>query len=149
MRKCDHSVFYRQSAADTILLVVYVDDIVITGSDYTRISSLKSFPHTRFRTEDLGQLRYFLGVEVNRSKKGIFLCQRKYSLDLLVDTEKLAAKPCSTPMVPNVHFMKDDSDPFDDLEKYRRLVGKLNCLIVTRSNIAFAVSVVSYVCAYD
>jgi len=143
MSKCDHSVFYRQSIVGTILLVVYVDDIVITGSDYARISSLKSFLHTRFHTKDLGQLKYFLGIEVNRNKKGILLSQRKYILDLLADTGKLAAKPCSTPMVPNVQLMKDDGDLFDDPERYRRLVGKLNYLSVTRPDIAFAVSVVS------
>ncbi|XP_015163734.1 uncharacterized mitochondrial protein AtMg00810-like [Solanum tuberosum] len=143
MSKCDHSVFYRKSTFGSILLLMYVDDIVITGSDYAGISSLKSFLHTRFQMKDLGPLRYFLGVEVNRNKKGIFLSQRKYILDLLADTAKLGAKPCSTPMVPNVYLMTDDSDPFDDPEKYRRLVGKLNYLTVTRPDIAFAVSVVS------
>uniref|UniRef100_A0A1S3ZHA5 Uncharacterized mitochondrial protein AtMg00810-like n=1 Tax=Nicotiana tabacum TaxID=4097 RepID=A0A1S3ZHA5_TOBAC len=138
MSKCDHLVFYRKSVADTILLVVYVDDIVIIGSDYAGISSLKSFLHTRFHTKDLGQLKYFLGVEVNRSKKGILLSQRKYILDLLAETGKLTAKPCSTPMVPNVYLMKDGGDPFDDPERYRRLVGKLNYLIVTRPDITFA-----------
>ena len=62
MSKCDHSVFHRHSIAGTILLIVYVDDIVIIGSDYTGISSLKSFLHTIFHTKDLGQLKYFLGV---------------------------------------------------------------------------------------
>ncbi|XP_015169036.1 uncharacterized mitochondrial protein AtMg00810-like [Solanum tuberosum] len=135
MSKCDHSVFYRQSTFGSILLVVHVDEIVITGSDYAGISSLKYFLHNKFQMKDLAPLRYFLGVEVNRRERGIL----KYILDLFADTGKLGAKPYSTLMVPNVHLMTDDDDP----EKYRRLVGKLNYLIVTRPNISFAVSVVS------
>lgn len=157
MLKCksDHSVFYKQSAAGVILLVVYVDDIVITGSDSVGISSLKSFLHTQFHTKDLGMLKYFLGVEVTRSKKGIFLSQRKYVLDLLSETGKLGAKPSSTPMIPNVQLTpyltpmtpnmqrtKED-ELFEDPEKYRRLVGKLNYLTVTRPDIAYSVSIVS------
>ncbi|KAK3027217.1 hypothetical protein RJ639_040806 [Escallonia herrerae] len=141
--KCDHSVFYRKSNAGVILLVVYVDDIVITGDDCTGITSLKEFLQTKFHTKDLGQLTYFLGIEVTRSKKGIFLSQRKYVLDLLVETRKAGAKPCNTPMNPSVHLTKDDGDCLDDPEKYRRLVGKLNYLTVTRPDIAYAVSTVS------
>ncbi len=141
--QCDHSVFYRQSDVGVILLVVYVDDIIITGDDSVGISSLKSFLHTKFNTKDLDQLKYFLGIEVSRSNKGIFLSQRKYVLDLLEETGKLGAKPCSSPMIPNVQLTKDDGDPLDDPEKYRRLVGKLNYLTVTRPDITFAVSVVS------
>ena len=81
--KFDHSVFYRNSSSGIILLVEYVDDIVITGSDSTGISSLKSFLHGQFHTKDLGMLRYFLGVEVMWSK----LSQRKYVLDLLLRLE--------------------------------------------------------------
>ena len=72
--------------------MVYVDDIVFTRSDSTGISSLKSFLHGQFHTKDLGMLRYFLGVEVMRSKHGIFLSQRKYVLDLLSETENFGAK---------------------------------------------------------
>ncbi|RVW98450.1 Retrovirus-related Pol polyprotein from transposon RE1 [Vitis vinifera] len=79
----DHSVFYKKSAAGIILLVVYVDDIVITGNDHAGISDLKTFMHSKFHTKDLGELKYFLGIEVSRSKKGMFLSQRKYVLDLL------------------------------------------------------------------
>ena len=74
--KSDHFVFYRNSNSGIILLVVYLDDIVITMSDSTGISSLKSFLHGQFHTKDLGMLRYFLGVEVMWSKHGIFLSPR-------------------------------------------------------------------------
>ena len=74
-RKFDHSVFYINSSSGIILLVVYVDDIVITRNDSKGISSLKSFLHSQFHTKDLGMLKYFLGVEVLRSKQGISLSQ--------------------------------------------------------------------------
>ena len=71
--KSDHFVFYKNSSSGIILLVVYVDDIVITRNDSKGILSLKSFSHSQFHTKDLGILKYFLGVEVMRSKQGILL----------------------------------------------------------------------------
>ena len=82
-------------------------------------------------------------MEVTRSKKGIFLSQRKYVLNLLEETRKLEAKPCSAPMTLNLPLAKDDGELFEDPEKYRRLVRKLNYLTVTRLDIAYFVSVVS------
>ena len=95
---------------------MYVDDIVITGKDITCISSLKSFLHGQFYTKDLGILKYFLGVEVMRSKRGIFLSQRKYVLDLLSETGKLAAKPCHSPMEQSLYRTRED-DLFEDPER--------------------------------
>ena len=89
--KSDHSVFYKNFNSGIILLVVYVDDIVITGSDSRGILSLKSFLHSKFHTKDLGMLKYFLGVEVMRSKQGILLSQRKV-LDLLSETTEIRCK---------------------------------------------------------
>ena len=80
--KSDHFVFYRNSSSEIIMLIVQVDDIVITRSDSKGISSLKFFLHNQFHTKDLGMLRYFLSIEVMRSKHGIFLPQRKYVLDV-------------------------------------------------------------------
>ena len=140
--KSDHSVFYRNSSSGIILLVVYVDDIVITESDSTGISSLKSFLHGQFHTKDLGMLRYFLGVKVMRSKHEIFLSQRSYVLDLLSETRKLGAKSCSSSMALGVHLTRE-GELFEDPERYRRLDGKLNYLTVTRPDIAHSVSVIS------
>ena len=121
---------------------MYIDDVVITGNDMASISSLKSFLHGQFHTKDLGMLKYFLGVEVMRSKREIFLSQRKYVLDLLSKTEKLAAKPCHSPMAQSLHLTRED-ELFKDLERHRRLVEKLNYLTLTCPDIAYSVSVVS------
>ena len=134
--KSYHSVFYKNSSSGIILLVVYVDDIVITRSDSKGILSLKSFLHNQFHTKDLGMLKYFLGVDAMRSKQGIMLSQQRYVLDLLSKTGKLGAKPCSTPMTPNVLITKE-GDLFEDPERYKRLVEKLNYLIVTHPDIAY------------
>ena len=124
------------------MLVVYADDIVITGSDYKGISYLKFFLYSQFHTKDLGMLRYFLGIEVMRSKRGIFFSQRKYVFYLLSKTGKLGVKPCSFPMAPGVYLTRE-GETFEDPERYRRLVRKLNYLTVTCPDIAYSVSVVS------
>ena len=140
--KSDHSVFYKDSSFGIILLVVYVDDIVITRSDSKGILYLKLFFHCQFHTKDLGMLKYFLGDEVMRSKQRILLSQQKYMLDLLSEIGKLGVKPYSIPMTPNVQITKE-GDLFEDPERYRRLVGKLNYFTITRPNIAYLVSVLS------
>ena len=140
--KFDHSVFYKNSQTGIFFLVVYVDDIVVTRNDMASISSLKSFLHGQFHTKDLGMLKYFLGGKVMRSKRRIFLSQKKYVLDLLSETEKLVVKPCHSPIAQRLHLTRE-GEMFEDPERYRRLVGKLNCLIITRPDIAYSVSVVS------
>ena len=87
-------------------------------------------------------LRYFLGIEVMRSKHGILFSQKKYVFDLLSENGKLGVKPCSSPMVPSVHLTRE-GETFEDPERYRKLVGKLNYLTVIRPDIAHSISVVS------
>ncbi|RVW60070.1 Retrovirus-related Pol polyprotein from transposon RE2 [Vitis vinifera] len=93
----DHSVFYHHnSLGQCIYLVVYVDDIVITGSDQDGIQKLKQHLFTHFQTKDLGKLKYFLGIEIAQSSSGVVLSQRKYALDILEETGMLDCKPRHT-----------------------------------------------------
>ena len=71
------------------------------------ISSLKSFLHSQFHTKDLGMLKYFLGIEVMRSKRGIFLSQRKYVLDLLSKIGKLAKKSHIVPLWHKAYIIQE------------------------------------------
>ncbi|RVX02060.1 Retrovirus-related Pol polyprotein from transposon RE1 [Vitis vinifera] len=140
----DHSVFYHHnSSGQCIYLVVYVDDIVITGSDQNGIQNLKQHLFTHFQTKDLGKLKYFLGIEIAQSSSGVVLSQRKYALDILEETGMLDCKPIDTPMDPNVKLIPGQGEPLRDPGRYRRLVGKLNYLTITRPDISFPVSVVS------
>ncbi|RVW32163.1 Retrovirus-related Pol polyprotein from transposon RE1 [Vitis vinifera] len=94
-------------------------------------------------TKDLGKLKYFLGIEIAQSSSGVVLSQRKYALDILEETGMLDCKPIDTPMDPNVKLVPGQGEPLGDPGRYRRLVGKLNYLTITRPDISFPVSVVS------
>lgn len=82
--QADHTLFIKHQGKKITTLIVYVDDIVITGNDDVEISSLKKKLSNEFKIKDLGSRRYFLGIEVARLKQGVFLSQRKYVLDLLL-----------------------------------------------------------------
>ncbi|RVW61630.1 Retrovirus-related Pol polyprotein from transposon RE1 [Vitis vinifera] len=138
----DHSVFYHHnSLGQCIYLVVYVDDIVITGSDQDGIQKTKATSFTHFQTKDLGKLKYFLGIEIAQSSSGVVLSQRKYALDILEETGMLDCKPVDTPMDPNVKLVPGQGEPLGDPGRYRRLVGKLNYLTITRPDISFPAKV--------
>ena len=140
----DHLVFYHHnSSGQCIYLVVYVDDIVITGSDQDGIQKLKQYLFTHFQTKDLGKLKYFLGIEMTQSSFGVVLSQRKYALDILEEICMLDCKLVDTPMDPNVKLVPGHGEFLGDLGRNRRLVGKLNYLTITRPDISYLVSVVS------
>ncbi|MFV0960754.1 reverse transcriptase domain-containing protein, partial [Klebsiella pneumoniae] len=77
----DHSLFMYKDDSGTTWVLIYVDDIIITGSDEAHITLVKSLLMTKFKMKDLGPLRYFLGVEVDRQHEALILSQHKYTLD--------------------------------------------------------------------
>jgi len=141
--RADYSMFLFTRASHITILLVYVDDIVIIGDDALVISLLKKYLCNRFNIKDLGSLKYFLGIEVTRSKAGIFLNQRKYALEILQDTGLLASKPVTTPLDYNHTLVADHGEVLSDPTSYRRLVGRLLYLTVTRPDITYAVNLLS------
>ncbi len=142
--QADDSMFYKHSKEGKVaVLIVYVDDIVLTGNDHTELTRIKKLLAKDFEVKDLGILKYFLGMEFARSKEGLVVSQRKYVLDLLEETGLLGCKPAETPMESNLKLQPKSSGKHVDKERYQRLVGKLIYLSHTRPDIAFAVSVVS------
>jgi hypothetical protein len=138
----DHTVFFRRHGVHITMLAVYVDDMIITGDDEGEIASLKKRLSKEFEVKDLGQLRYFLGIEIARGAEGIVLSQRKYVLDLLTETGMLGCKPAVAPIDQKSKLSAEAGEPVDK-ERYQRLVGRLIYLSHTRPDISFAVSVVS------
>jgi len=133
------TLFIRQSQGKIIALIIYVDDMIVTGNDYDSMKYLAS----EFEMRKLRDLKYFLGIEVARSKHGIFLSQRKYILDLLYETGMLGCKPVNTPIEQNHKYFLCSSVAYTDKGRYQRLVGKLIYLSHTRPDIAYVVNVVS------
>jgi hypothetical protein len=126
-----------------IALLVYVDDIIVASDNSAEVSKFIQLLNDRFKLKDLGQLKYFLGLEIARSELGISVSQRKYALEVLEDTGMLASKPVQFPMEPNMKFSKDSGQILDDPTAYRRLVGRLLYLTISRPDISFAVQVLS------
>ncbi|KAL0361793.1 UNVERIFIED_CONTAM: Retrovirus-related Pol polyprotein from transposon RE2 [Sesamum radiatum] len=140
--QADHSVFVQTTGSGMVILAVYVDDI-LTGSDAVGIEEAKTYLRKHFVTKALGRPRYFLEIEIAHSKHGVSLSKRKYACDLLQEASLLGTKPVDTSMDSKPDFWNDDGNYLEDKTKYRRLVGKLIYLTVTRPDISFAVSLVS------
>ncbi|RVW51507.1 Retrovirus-related Pol polyprotein from transposon RE2 [Vitis vinifera] len=112
--KYDTSLFLRKSDMGIVVLLVYVDDIVITGSDSALLSQLKTHLSESFHMKDLGSLTYFLGLEVHHSPSGISLNQHKYASDLVATAGLQGATSVDTPMELNVKLRKEEGDLLAD-----------------------------------
>ena len=126
-----------------LLLLVYVDDILITGESQEDVQQVITDLHQHFSLKTLGTVNYFLGFEVNRFSSGLHPSQSKYAKDLLQKTNMAEAKPCSTPMCLNNKLSLTDSEPFAHPALYRSTIGALQYMTLTRSDLAFLVNKLS------
>lgn len=134
----DPSLFVLHTGSDTVLLLLYVDDIVLTGSSTQLLTTLIELLSLHFHMKDLGHLHYFLGIEVKRSPYDLFLCQTKYAIDLLTRAHMTSCKPVSTPLPLRSITMTDDTILLSNPLEYRSLVGGLQYLTITRPDLAYA-----------
>nr|XP_028962214.1 uncharacterized protein LOC108173874 [Malus domestica] len=125
-----------------LAMLIYVDDLIITGDNVNEINALKCSLHQQFAIKDLGVLKYFLSIEMATSSKGLFLNQRKYVVDLLNEAHMLECKPDRTPLVSKLQ-LDAKGEPLSNPGVYQRMVGKLIYLTITRPDIAYSVSLVS------
>lgn len=133
----------KYSRGKVSILIVYVNDIILTGDDREEIGVLNEKLTREFEVNDLGVMKYCMWMEIARSKEGIVVSQRKYILDLLTKAGMKACKQVYTQANPNqkLGYIKE-SIPVNK-SQYQRLVGMLIYLSHTRPAIVFALSMVS------
>lgn len=137
--RADSSLFIYHSPHGVIYLLLYVDDMVTTGSNSSMLHSLIDRLAKEFSMKDLGDLHYFLGIEVVRNDKGLFLSQAKYALDLLTQAKMVDCKPISTPFLVGSH-LTDSGTSYSDATQFRSLAGALQYLTLTRLDLSYSVS---------
>ncbi len=118
-------------------MIVYVDDVLLTSNDNEEIQRLKKHLASKFEIKDLGNLKYFLGIKVARSRH---CSSSNGNMFMLKETGMLGCKIADNPIEPNKKFKESDGSSLVDKGRYQQLVGRLIYLSYTRLDIAYAVS---------
>ncbi|KAI9160575.1 hypothetical protein LWI28_009567 [Acer negundo] len=139
----DTSLFVLNTCGNILYLLIYVDDIILTGNNSAHMDRFVDILAQRFSLKDLGPLSYFLGVEVIPQKHGVLLSQRRYILDLLTHTNMIDAKPVQTPLPTSPPITLRSGTILDDPTNFRTVVGSLQYLSLTRPDFSFAINKLS------
>ncbi|KAK3040437.1 hypothetical protein RJ639_028686 [Escallonia herrerae] len=139
----DHTLFTYRKGDVFLSVLVYVDDLILAGNNSTACSSFKKYLNDCFKLKDLGPLKYFLGIEAARGPRGLFLSEPKYELDILSESGLSASKPAAFPMEHNHGLALAGGPLLSDPGPYRRSIGRLVYLTITRPDICYAVHVLS------
>ena len=139
----DSNVYHLQTKIATIILILYVDDICITGSDQQGIIRLKQYLQSTYTMIDLGLLSKFLGVQFCQTSSGILMHQTAYKMQLFTEYGMLSTISTYVPMSNSLKLAKETDTPPIDAITYQRLIGELNYLTKTCWDIEFVVSLLS------
>ncbi|XP_020549566.1 uncharacterized protein LOC110011998 [Sesamum indicum] len=135
----DHCLFVKPSSSGLMALLVYVDDILIIRPFIADLLKLSTIFTNLFTIKDLGDARYFLGLEIARSASGLYIAQTKYILDIVNDTGLLQAKSASTPFPSSLKLAAGSDSLFSRPDSYRRFVGQLLYLGFSQPDISYPV----------
>ncbi|KAJ4715914.1 Retrovirus-related Pol polyprotein from transposon TNT 1-94 [Melia azedarach] len=125
----DSSLFVKKQDGRLAIVLVYVDDLIITGDNEGEIRQTRRNLSVRFQMKELGELKHFLGLEVERTDEGLFLCQQKYTKDLLKKFGMLECKPVLTPIEANSNLCAEEGKDLEDTTMYRRLKNQENKIV--------------------
>jgi hypothetical protein len=137
MGSVDKTLFTLKHGNDFLLIQIYVDDIIFGGSSHVLVSSFQEMIEKEFQMSMMGELTFFLGIQVKRTKQGTFVHQARYTKDLMKKFNMAELKPMSTPMSTAMGLDPDENGEDVDQREYRSMIGSLLYLTVTRSNIQF------------
>jgi histone deacetylase 1/2 len=140
--KADTFLFYYTRGRHVIFVLVYVDDIIVASSSQEATNALLKDLEMEFALKDLGELHYFLGNDVKKNSDGLVLSQEKYAEDIIKRAGMNHSKPINTPLssVEKLSVAKGEQLGPEDSTKYRRIVGAMQYLTLTRPDISFAVN---------
>ncbi|KAL4569482.1 hypothetical protein LXL04_025120 [Taraxacum kok-saghyz] len=138
--KTDPSLFTYCANGTLLYMLVYVDDIILTGNNSDAIDRVVHSLSKSFALQDMGPLSYFLGIEVQRHGCDLLLSQRKYIMDLVERAKLSKSKSVPSPMTTTANLALGDSPPFHDPVQYRQLVGALQYVTLSRPDITYAVN---------
>jgi hypothetical protein len=139
MGSVDKTLFTLNLGTDFLLVQIYVDDIIFCGSSHTLVSRFQEMMESEFQMSMMGELTFFLCIQVKQTKQGTFVHQIKYTKDLLKKFNMAELKPVSTPMSSTASLGPDECGDAVDQGEYRSMISSLLYLTTTQPNIQFAI----------
>ncbi|MCO5611331.1 hypothetical protein L7F22_065583 [Adiantum nelumboides] len=143
MAGIDHSLYVQKTDAGIVIITIYVDDLIIGSDALKDLEHVKALLCKQFDMKDLGELLYFLGIDMICNEGGIWLLQKKYGLDMLMKYGMANCKPISTPLDENKKLRIFEGEVLDDATMYHRIMGSLIYMTISWPDLSYVVGLVS------